>query len=39
MPEFNVVEIVTYLSSRLNFVGPSHITEMQKLRRSAQAKA
>ncbi len=39
MPEFNVAEIVACLSSRVTFGGPPQIAEMQKLRRSAQAKA
>jgi hypothetical protein len=39
MPEFNFADAVTCLLSRVNFVEQSHLTEMQKLRRSAQAKA
>jgi hypothetical protein len=39
MPEFNFADAVTCLLSRVNFVGLPHLAEMQKLRRSAQAKA
>jgi hypothetical protein len=39
MPEFNVAVAVICLLSRENFVGQPHLTEMQKLRRSAQAKS
>jgi hypothetical protein len=39
MPGFIVADVVTSLLRRVNFVGPHHLTGMQKPRRSAHAKA